>query len=214
MHIDKKVLPQFLNLLKYNKDGYYDLFNNSYNIPEIANEIAEYYTEDVLKSFNQIDDPTNVPSIIKELISIDPVKLKFVNDEIFEVTLKYFHNNKVKIFDVNVLKELGESKIKVIFDFYLKDINSQYTGTAQTSYNRLKFLIENDLVNDKDSILKTAKAQPELLLYYKNIDLKLQKIICSKNPYLIRFIRNPDKTLVNQIKTKIPNIEDYVENGE
>ena len=96
----------------------------------------------------------------------------------------------------------------------MKDINSQYTGTAQTSYNRLKFLIENDLVNDKDSILKTAKAQPELLLYYKNIDSKLQKIICSKNPYLIRFIRNPDKTLVNQIKTKIPNIEDYVENGE
>ena len=214
LHIDKKVLPQFLNLLKYNKDGYYDLFNNSYNIPEIANEIAEYYTEDVLKSFNQIDDPINVPSIIKDLISIDPIKLKFVNDEIFEVTLKYFHNNKDKIFDVNVLKELGESKIKVIFDFYLKDINSQYAGTAQTSYNRLKFLIENDLVNDKDSILKTAKAQPELLLYYKNIDSKLQKIICSKNPYLIRFIRNPDKTLVNQIKTKIPNIEDYVENGE
>lgn len=214
LHIDKKVLPQFLNLLKYNKDGYYALFDNSYNIPEIANEIAEYYTEDVLKSFNQIDDPTNVPSIIKELISIDPVKLKFVNDEIFEVSLKYFHSNKLKIFDVNVLKELGESKIKVIFDFYLKDINSQFTGTAQTSYNRLKFLIENDLVNDKESILKTAKAQPELLLYYKNIDSKLQKIICSKNPYLIRFIRNPDKALINQIKTKIPNIEDYVESGE
>ena len=66
-----------------------------------------------------------------------------------------------------ILRE--EDKIKVIFDFYLKDINSQYTGTAQTSYNRLKFLIENDLVNDKDSILKTAKAQPELLLYYKNM---------------------------------------------
>ena len=214
LHVDKKVLPQFLNLLKYNKDGYYALFDKAYNITDIANEIAEYYTEDVLKSFNQIDDPINVPAIIKELISIDPVKLKFVNNEIFEVTLKYFHNDKVKIFDVNVLKELGESKIKVLFDFYLKDINSQYTGTAKTSYNRLKFLIENDLVNDKDSILKTAKAQPELLLYYKNIDSKLQKIICSKNPYLIRFIRNPDKTLVNQIKTKIPNIEDYVESGE
>ena len=214
LHIDKKVLPQFLNLLKYNKDGYYALFDNSYNIPEITNEIAEYYTEDVLKSFNQIDDPINVPAIIKELISIDPVKLKFVNDEILEVSLRYFHSNKLKIFDVNILKELGESKVKVIYDFYLKDINSQFVGTSQTSYNRLKFLIENDLVNDKDSILKTAKAQPELLLYYKNIDSKLQKIICSKNPYLIRFIRNPDKTLVNQIKTKIPNIEDYVENGE
>ena len=214
LHIDKKVLPQFLNLLKYNETGYYALDSRAFNIPDIEINLTKYYTDDIIKSFNQSYDYMDIPSIIKKMISTNPVKLKNLKDELFEKILEFYQTDKNKIFDVNVLKELGESKIKVIFDFYLKDINSQYNGTAQTSYNRLKFLIENDLVNDKDSILKTAKVEPELLLYYKNIDPKLQKIICSKNPYLIRFIRNTDKTLVNQIKTKIPNIEDYVENGE
>lgn len=215
LHIDKKVLPQFLNLLKYNETGFYALNSRAFNISDIEINLTKYYTDDIIKSFNQSNDYMDIPSIIKKMISTNPVKLKNLKDELFEKILEYYQSDKNKIFDVNVLKELGESKVKVIFNFYLTDVHSYCSNkVTERCYNKLKFLIENDLVNDKDSILKIAKVEPELLLYYKNIDSKLQKIICSKNPYMIRFIRNPDKTLVNQIKTKIPNIEDYVENGE
>ena len=217
LQIDENVLPKFIELLKYNTKGFYAITDRMHNIDKkenYINYISKLYTDDVIKSFNQINDISKIPSVIEEFIKINPVKLKDLNNDMFNLILGYNRVDKYDLFDANVLKELGPEKIKIIFEYALKLLTGEISGFNNWGYKQILKMIEYGLLNNKKIILKIAKAVPELLLYYKNIDPMIQKEICSKNPYMIRYIKNPDKNLVNDIRTKISNVDDYLEYGD
>ena len=217
LQIDKNVLPQFIELLKYDTKGFYAVTNRMYNgdkEEDYVNYINKLYTDDVVKSFNQINDISKIPSVIKDFIKINPIKLKDLNNDMFDLILGYSRVDQYNFFDANVLKELGTEKIKIIFEYAIKLLTGEFSGFNNWGYKQILKMIEYGMLNNKKTILKIAKVEPELLLYYKNIDPMIQKEICSKNPYMIRFIRNPDKNLVNELRTKISNVDDYLEYGD
>ena len=75
-------------------------------------------------------------------------------------------------------------------------------------------MIQNDFMNYKDFIIKIAMLMPALLHYYKEVPTNVQKVLCSKNPYMIKYFKNPDPKLVEELKNKYPNIVDYINDGD
>lgn len=217
LQIDENVLPQFIELLKYDTKGFYAITNRMYNgdkKEDYIKYINKLYTDDVVKSFNQVNDMAKVPNVIKDFVKTNPVKLKNLNNELFAGILRYYQTTKDNVFDINVLKELGEEKTKIVFEYALEGLMSDYYESQNNGYNQITKMISYGILNNKKYILKIAKVEPELLLNYKNIDPMIQKEICSKNPYMIRYIKNPDKNLVNELRTKISNVDDYLEYGD
>ena len=207
-----KILPEvferFRNLLKYNPNGYYEIrfYYKDYN--KFKDIYFKLYTDDVIESFK--DCPYNmIPISLKDYTREYPIMYKFYSDENFRKSITNEPLSE-KLFSDDVLKEIGENKIRILYDCYIKNVGKLYNEYVISGLIKI---IKLGIINDKKSILKTVEYEPELLKYF-NLPYNIQKAICKNNPYMIKFISNPDNNLVKELSSKIPNINDYINNGE
>lgn len=206
-NIDLKMINQFKELLKYNPNGYYYIRFYTNKNDELYRQL---YTDDIIETFKNCEYK-NIPSELNKFLRENPSKYKLFDNKVFQEIISNDYVND-KLFEEENLKELGMEKVSLMYDYYITKIEKIYNGARL--YDYLIKIIKSGFVNDKKSIIDTAKFEPELLRYYNNIPYSIQKIICSKNPYMIKFISNPDKNLIKELSIKIPNINDYLDNGE
>ena len=106
------------------------------------------------------------------------------------------------------------------YDDFMKTFGNHLNGLPLIlikDYNKFndknnikKYILEHsDLIPMEawDYLLK-----PEMwnLLYNLDMPVKIQRKFVKKNPYNIQYIKNPDQSIVDSLKTKVPDIEQFI----
>lgn len=219
-NMDDKSIFIIKKLIEYNKNGVYELDVRAGYSSVSDEEIYEtFYTPDIIKSFNKCDSINQIPAPICRAIRNNPIVLKDLNDNLFkEICEKWFRIDlieNINLFNKNLMDTLGPNKVHSLINEVMKYIEKSSTNRGNYRLiNFIKVLIQNDFMNYKDFIIKIAMLMPALLHYYKEVPTNVQKVLCSKNPYMIKYFKNPDPKLVEELKNKYPNIVDYINDGD
>ena len=176
------------------------LISNSF----VEDVISDMTSEDAIKIWNKLNDSTRLRylELIKSASDYSLQQyMKKIKDENYVLP-----DNYLRLFmNWNAFQYLFGDHIKGVPLTLLKDFKQFTDQKGVLQY----------IKNHGDEIPMEGwkyLLDPEMwrILPFLNMPVKIQKKFVKKNPYNIQYIKNPDESVINSLKEKIPDIEQYV----
>lgn len=91
-----------------------------------------------------------------------------------------------------------------------KDIKQMYKTKTLDDENLLKLAIDLPELSFSCLTVLANSERVDLLLELPELPKRIQEILVRRSPYFIQYINNPDPTIVNRLKAKNPDIENFI----
>lgn len=140
-------------------------------------------------------------------------KLRLTQNEALRTFVHKLKNEKYTLPDeyINIFKEWYD--FFIYFDGHLNGVPLKLFELYKDFQDKKGF--KRYIIDHKDEIPMEAwdyllKPQFWSFLPYLDMPIKVQKKFVKKNPYNVQYIKNPDASIIEALKQKVPDIEQYI----
>jgi len=158
------------------------------------NNMDHFLTGAIIKIIEDFDENGEYKKVIGKILSENMGDKSFFKNIYIGSDL----NNIIIILLENNYLDYSKINIQAFIE-YLKELDGSYINKV----------IENASLTNKQ-LIKLALSDVTLLYKIKTIPYEVQKVLCSRNPYMIKYINNPDPRIIKELSSKYNDIEDYI----
>lgn len=158
------------------------------------NDMDYFINASILKIIEDFDENGEYKKVIGKILSENMGDKSFLEN----ISAGSFLNKIIIILLENNFLDYSKIDIQAFIE-YLKEFDDSYINKV----------IENASFTNKQ-LIKLALSDVTLLYKIKSIPYEVQKVLCSRNPYMIKYINNPDPRIIKELSSKYDDIEDYI----